>query len=222
MQVHLIDYGVGNVWNVHRALRHIGAEVVVCTEPRLLAGASAMVLPGVGAFGDCIGRLRQRGFDHRVTSFARKGGYIFAICVGMQMLAEASEEFGRHEGLGLIPGTVRRLPQITSDGRPLKVPNIGWRQVSPTREGAWSGTPLDRTRPGSFFYFVHSFNFDCTDANSMIASADYDGQRITAAVRFKNTIGTQFHPEKSGETGLALLRQFLEAVEGRHAVRAAE
>jgi glutamine amidotransferase len=222
VKLHLIDYGVGNVWNVHRALRHVGADVIACTEPQLLAGASAMVLPGVGAFGDCVGRLRQRGFEPWVTNFAREGGYIFAICVGMQLLADFSEEFGHHKGLGLVPGTVRRLPQVANDGQPLKVPNIGWRPVSPTRERAWSGTPLDGTSPGEFFYFVHSYNFDCTDPASMLACADYNGHPITAMVRYKNTFGTQFHPEKSGETGLELLRRFIAAAEAQSTVRAAE
>jgi imidazole glycerol-phosphate synthase subunit HisH len=208
-RIHLCDYGIGNIHNVQRALSHAGGEVVMCTTPQALDGATALVIPGVGAFGDCITRFRAAGFEPKVRDLIARNVPLLGICVGMQMLATGSEEHGAHAGLDLIPGRVRRLPEMDSEGATLKLPHIAWSRLHPAGAG-WSGSPLEGLPDGAYGYFVHSYSFDCDDPAHELAACSYGGHRVTAAVRCDRIFGTQFHPEKSAETGLTILRRFLE------------
>ena len=207
----IVDYGVGNLLSVGRALESCGATVVLAEDGATLARASRLVLPGVGAFGDCVNALRARGLDHAIMEHIAKGRPLLGICVGMQMLLEVSEEFGRHEGLGVIPGLVTAIPKVDANGHALKVPHIGWSPLRvPEVDGtSWEGTPLKTIAPGSAAYFVHSFQAEPADHRHRLADAMYGGRRVTAAVRRDAVIGAQFHPEKSGEVGLEILRNLL-------------
>ncbi len=207
--VTVIDYGIGNLLNVVRALEHCGAAV------RLVDKASAgdidsprLVLPGVGAFGDGMTELRARGFDDLVKRFADTGRPFLGICVGMQMMFDASEEMGEHEGLGLLAGRVRAVPVVGADGSPHRIPHIGWRPLERARD-SWEGSILADLQPRERVYFVHSFAAQPTDADVRRANVDYDGQSICAAVHRGNLHGCQFHPERSALPGLAMLRRFL-------------
>jgi glutamine amidotransferase len=210
-KVVIVDYGVGNLLSVGRALEHCGATVVMAEDASALIGASRLVLPGVGAFGDCITALRSRGLDHAVLEHVAKGLPLLGICVGMQMLLDASEEFGHHEGLGIIPGLVSAIPQVDTEGRALKVPHIGWSSLVLPEEGqvSWEGTPLALLQPGSAAYFVHSFYAQPAIKAHRLADSIYGGRRITAAVGRNGVFGTQFHPEKSGAVGLSMIADFL-------------
>jgi len=200
MTLALIDYGAGNLRSVENALKAAGAaEVTVTADPQTVRTADRIVLPGVGAFGACmgalsaldgmIGALNERVIEH--------GTPFLGICVGMQLMADAGEEMGIYPGLGWIEGTVRQLP----DAPGLKVPHMGWNDVVPAREH-----PL--IVPGEA-YFLHSYAFDVADPAELMATTDHGGN-VTAAIGRDNMLGVQFHPEKSQAYGLALLGRFLE------------
>ena len=207
ISVSVVDFGAGNLLSVCRALDHCGASVVPVSTPEMILSAERLVLPGVGAFGACMTNLRQRGLDGPITAFAATGRPFLGICVGMQMLFDESDEFGRHAGLGLIPGRVEPIPATGADGRPHRIPHIGWNALRPA--GDWAETPLSGLAEGDAVYFIHSFAGCATDPSHRLAECDYDGVPLLAAVRRDNLTGCQFHPEKSGEAGLSVLGQFL-------------
>ncbi|MGQ0741566.1 MAG: imidazole glycerol phosphate synthase subunit HisH, partial [Alphaproteobacteria bacterium] len=186
-----------------------GAEVVVTGDPNKVREATHLVLPGVGAFGDCMAALRRHRLIEAVMDFLKRQRPFLGICVGMQMLFELSEEFGEHAGLGVIAGRVRKLPAADSDGRPLKVPLIGWSDLVPSAD--WRGTLFASVQPGSACYFVHSFVGAPERPENRLADCEYGGHRLCAAVRHGSIYGTQFHPEKSGPVGLQILAAFCAA-----------
>jgi len=206
--VTVLDYGIGNQLNVLRALEHCGADVKVVQRASAAdLDASRLVLPGVGAFGDAMVELRERGFDDLVKRFAATGRPFLGICVGMQVMFEGSEEMGTHQGLGLLRGQVLAVPATGVDGRAHRIPHIGWRPLAPARP--WQGTILADVQPGERVYFVHSFSAQPDEAGVRLADVDYDGRPVCAAVHRDNLHGCQFHPERSAETGLNVLRRFL-------------
>ena len=212
-RVLVVDYGVGNLLSVCRAFEACGATVSLDGSPQRIASAERLVVPGVGAFGDCMSELQKRKLVQPILDYVATGKPVLGICVGMQMMMQIGEEFGEHAGLGVAAGRVRAIPGTTGDGKPHKIPHIGWNAlVKPSSETVWDGTILDGVTPGSTCYFVHSFTADPTDAKVRLADCDYNGRRISAALRIGNVFGTQFHPEKSGEIGLRILRNFLALV----------
>lgn len=201
MTIALIDYGAGNLHSVHNALMKAGArDVAVTADPDVVAKADRIVLPGVGAFGACrAGLVDLRGVVEAMTRAVRERGVPFlGICVGMQLLADAGEEFGRHQGLGWIPGTVRH---IVRDDPAIKIPHMGWNDVVPA-------APHPLIEPGEA-YFLHSYHFDATDPTTVVATTDHGGP-LVAAVAKDSVIGVQFHPEKSQRYGLSFLSRFLD------------
>lgn len=207
-RVHVCNYGIGNIHSVIRAFEHVGAECINATDPSMLRDVERLVIPGVGAFASCIDAFRGQGFEAPVMDIVRSEVPVLGICVGMQMLADVSEEFGTHSGLGLIPGRVRAIPQTTVDDQRLSVPHISWSGLLPGSHD-WEGTPFAATPERSEVYFVHSYYFDCANADNLLAQFEYGGHRLTAAIAKDNVIGVQFHPEKSGPVGLALVERFL-------------
>lgn len=210
-RVAVVDYGVGNLLSVSRALEHCGAAVTMASDVKAVRGADRLVLPGVGAFGDCMAALVQRGLEDAVREVIAAGHPVLGICVGMQILLDASEEFGVHRGLGVIPGRVTPIPVTDTNGCPHKIPHIGWTSLeipAGADAGRWRGTVLEGLAPGVAAYFVHSFTAEPIDSAHRLADSWYGGRRIAAAVQRDNLFGTQFHPEKSGPVGLSLLRRF--------------
>ena len=202
----IIDYGVGNLFSLVSSLKRIGADAEVTADPDTIRKADKLILPGVGAFADAAKKLRDSGLDVLVKEQAAQGKEIMGICLGMQMLFEKSYEFGEHEGLGLLKGSV--VPMEGVIPAQLKIPHIGWNALHIRR----SGKLLRYVKEGDCVYFVHSyFATDCAD--SVIATAEY-GAELTATVEKGNVMGCQFHPEKSGEVGLNILRAFCERGEG--------
>ena len=199
----IIDYGVGNLFSLKSSLAAIGAETVVTADPEVIRAADKIILPGVGAFGDAAAKLRDSGMADLVKSEAESGKPLMGICLGMQLLLEKSFEYGCHEGLGLIKGEIRPITDVIPEG--LKVPHIGWNALRFKGEKS----PIFKyINEGDHVYFVHSFyGAECDD--SVIATAEY-GATLTAAVAEGNVYGCQFHPEKSGDVGLAILRAFIE------------
>lgn len=201
----IVDYGVGNLFSLCRSLEAIGQKAVITGDPAVIAGASRVILPGVGAFSDAAAKLRESGLDQVVIAEASKGKKLMGICLGMQLLFEKSFEFGEYEGLGLIPGHVRPIADVIPSK--LKIPHIGWNALHfPTDQE--KHTIFSSTSEGDCVYFVHSFYAaDCEPY--VIATTEY-GAPLTAAVAKGNVMGCQFHPEKSGSVGLGILRAFCE------------
>lgn len=208
MTVAIIDYGSGNLRSVAKAFEHVAAspsDVIVTRSPEVIEQASHIVLPGVGAFGDCMMGLKTLWgmSDALEREVIERGKPLLGICVGMQMLFERSHEYGVHEGLGWIKGEVVPLSSVASE-HSLKIPHMGWNDLSIRAEH-----PLMKgIDHGEHAYFVHSYYAACRSYSDMIATVNY-GQKIAAVVGSRNIMGAQFHPEKSQETGLKLLRNFL-------------
>ncbi len=197
----IIDYGVGNLFSLRSSFDAIGAETFVSGDEKELAKADKLILPGVGAFGDAAQKLRQTGLDKFVRQQAEKGVPLMGICLGMQLLFEKGYEYGEHEGLGLLEGSV-----VSMKGKlpaELKIPHMGWNALKIINK---ESRLLANIQEGDHVYFVHSFYAEGCD-DSLAATAEY-GIPITAAVEKGNIFGCQFHPEKSGEVGLNILRAF--------------
>ena len=199
----IIDYGVGNLFSLKSSLAAIGEEAVVTDDRALIDAADKVILPGVGAFGDAADKLRERELFDFVREQALGGKPFLGICLGMQLLFDSSLEFGEHQGLGLIPGQVRPIEGVIPAG--LDIPHMGWNRLRFYGKDASRSIFKDLPEE-SYVYFVHSFAaFGCDEY--LTATAEY-GAELTAEVQRGNVYGTQFHPEKSGETGLAILRAF--------------
>lgn len=206
----VVDYGRSNLLSVRRALEHCGAEVCFAAEPGELLRAGALVLPGVGAFADGMEQLHRQRLVEPILQKAGEGTPLLGICLGMQMLLDSSTEGGFNKGLGLVEGTVKPLPDKTTDGAPLKVPHIGWSALTLAPEGEQG--PLKNTKNGDEVYFVHSFQAMPLRSGDCAATVEYGGHTACAAVRRNNVTGFQFHPEKSGPAGLAMLQAFVEGL----------
>ncbi len=198
----IVDYGVGNLFSLISSFKKIGADITVTSDPKVIANADGIILPGVGAFEDAAKKLRDSGLGKVIIDEAARGKKLMGICLGMQMLFEKSYEYGCHEGLGLLKGSI--VPMKDSIPSQLKIPHIGWNALHFTKDSDL----LKYVKKDDCVYFVHSFYAtDCDD--SVIATAEY-GKELTAAVQKDNVMGCQFHPEKSGEVGLNILRAFCE------------
>lgn len=209
-EVTVIDYGVGNLLSVQRGFEHVGAKVTLTAEPEQILAAKWVVLPGVGAFANAMQALEQLRLVDVLRELARQQTPLLGICLGMQLLLDESEEFGVTQGLGLIPGRVIPIPTYSVDGQPQKIPHIGWNTLQPSSTLArWDGTLLQDIQPGEAAYFVHSYMASPTDPVHRVAECVYGGHLIPAAIGRNHIMGCQFHPEKSGEVGLKILRRFL-------------
>ena len=196
----IVDYGVGNLFSLRCSLQSLGRDTVVTSDPKVIRNAERVILPGVGAFGDAVDKLRATGLDQTVLEEAARGKPLLGICLGMQLLFEKGYEFGEHDGLGLLHGSV--VPMQGAIPPELKIPQMGWNALIRKR----SHPLLKDVKEGDCVYFVHSFYAaDCDD--SLVATTEY-GKELTALVAKDNVMGCQFHPEKSGNVGLKILRAF--------------
>lgn len=209
-EITVIDYGVGNLLSVQRGLEHCGAKVILTADPEQILAAKRVVLPGVGAFYNAMQSLENLGLVSVIRELARCKIPLLGICLGMQLLLEESEEFGVTPGLGVIPGRVVAVPDSTLSGTAQKIPHIGWGALEPCDVGAgWQDSLLQDNHPGEAAYFVHSFMAVPTDSAHRIADCLYGGHKIAATISRDKITGCQFHPEKSGEVGLKILRRFI-------------
>jgi len=207
----VVDYGMGNLKSVQRGLEKVGANVVVSSHAEEIANADRLLLPGVGAFKDGMSELSKQGVVDAIRVFVDTGKPLLGICLGMQMFLDSSQEHGEYEGLGLIEGGVKAIPQFENEQLQLKIPHIGWTSLI-THEGyaSWASTCLSQVKSDDFFYFVHSYMAKPSNREHYLAVSHYEGLEITAAINKDNVTGLQFHPEKSGEAGLRVLKSFIE------------
>ena len=196
----IIDYGAGNLQSVRNALDFLGSPSAVTADPDEIRKADRVILPGVGAFGDAMERLKASGLDEAVKEFIKAGKPFLGICLGMQLLFESSEESPGVEGLGVIRGGFVKIPK--ADG--IKIPHMGWNSITAVKENRL----LKGTGNEPFVYFVHSYYMQCAEPDAVLAYTEY-GRRLDIAVERDNVFATQFHPEKSGETGMTILKNFL-------------
>jgi imidazole glycerol-phosphate synthase subunit HisH len=200
----IVDYGMGNLFSVSKALERLGAEYFISSQKDELLAADGMILPGVGAFRDAMARLQA----DTIKEFAASGKPLLGICLGMQLLFEESEENGPTKGLGLLPGSVKRFP-----GKTYKVPHMGWNKLEFVKS-----SPLLKNVEEDYVYFVHSYYVDATQSDVLLAKTSYN-EEVSAIVGKNNIFGMQFHPEKSSKLGMALLNKFLQMVEERKAAQ---
>ncbi|MFD0050160.1 imidazole glycerol phosphate synthase subunit HisH [Actinomycetes bacterium NPDC127524] len=205
----IVDYGMGNLFSVSKALERLGADSFISDDPKQLSKSSGIILPGVGSFKDAMSLLNEQKLTGFLQEYADRGGWLLGICLGMQLLFESSEENGNTKGLSLLPGDVIRFHGTDSDGASYKVPHMGWNQLAFRGE-----SPILAGLKEDYVYFVHSYYVRTKDAEVVKASAKYDVD-VPAVVGKGNVFGMQFHPEKSGDMGMSLLKSYLELVEGR-------
>jgi len=210
IKVAVIDYGIGNLLSVCKIFEFCGAKVSLTNKSNSIFDADRVVLPGVGAFADGMKELKARDLDSILLDLASRNTPLLGICLGMQMLLDESEEFGLTKGLGLIPGRVVPVPNVSTDGNPHKIPHIGWNELIPSESKSnWSGSVMQDIEKGETAYFVHSFMARTDNPDNRLADCNYGGIRIAATICRNNIIGCQFHPEKSGEVGLRIIKRFL-------------
>jgi glutamine amidotransferase len=207
--VAIVDLGIGNLLSVERALYHLGIKALTSRDPDLIVKQKRIILPGVGSFSEGMSSLKNNNLDKALIDIITKGIPLFGICLGMQMLFDSSEEFEITNGLGFIEGNVEKIPNISTSKQPLKIPHIGWSNIKKT-ENAKSNKLFGGINKNSFFYFVHSYVAKPKKEIYITANCIYGGHSLTAIVSKDNITGCQFHPEKSGQAGLALLKSFCE------------
>ena len=214
IRVAIVDYKVGNLFSVEQACKTVGLESVITDRPDDILAADALILPGVGAFGEAMKNLYELNLIDPLKKFSDSGKPFMGICLGMQLLFSKSEEFGNCEGLNLIKGEVLKFPARNINGKKIKIPQIGWNQIfNPSKSGnAWDSTPLGNIKKGEFMYFVHSFYVAASGSENILSTTEYEGIKYCSAVIKKNIFATQFHPEKSAENGLKIYRYWAEKI----------
>ena len=211
--VAIVDYGMGNLFSVQAACEAVGLNAKITAAPRQILDAAAVILPGVGALPDAMQALRQRDLVPVLREAAAQGKPFMGICLGLQLLMSESEEFGRHEALGLIPGTVVQIADPKENGRALKVPHIGWNELRGASRD-WTGSLLAGVTHGEQMYFVHSFVARPEDPALSLSTTRYGGFEFCSSLQKNNIFGCQFHPERSGPQGLHIYRNFAASLDG--------
>jgi imidazole glycerol-phosphate synthase subunit HisH len=203
----IIDYKLGNLFSVNQALTNFGLNVKITSDAHDLKSADAIVLPGVGAFGDAMNNLHNLNLVNPIIDFVGSGKPFLGICLGLQLLFTESEEFGLTKGLGLIKGRVRRFHNTNREGEITKVPQIAWNQIHKVNNSSWKNTPLENINEGEFLYFVHSF-YVIPEEPVGLSETNYDGQKYISSIIKNNVFACQFHPEKSAHVGLSLYKKW--------------
>jgi len=208
--VAIVDYDAGNLFSVEQACKSVGVVPLIISRPEEIHQADALILPGVGAFGDAMRNLHKLDLVQSLKEFAGSGRPFMGICLGMQLLFSRSEEFGEHEGLDLIDGDVIKFPAVNKLGQKNRIPQIGWNQITyPSKCGqSWHDTPLEQISNGEFMYFIHSFYTKPRNPENVLAVTEYGGQDYCSVVIKENIFAAQFHPEKSAVEGMKIYRNW--------------
>ncbi len=209
MKIVIIDYKSGNIQSLIHALQEIGCDFLLSSKKEDILNADRVILPGVGAFGRCIEQFKNFKLDLVIKEYVASGKYVLGICVGMQILFEESNEFKRNEGLGIIKGQVKKLPVSAKNGERIKIPHTNWSPIYSPQKKKWINTPFSNIVENEYVYFVHSYHAIPSNKDEVIALTSIGGHDICAAIQKENVFGCQFHPEKSGNVGLSILRNFI-------------
>ncbi len=210
-KVAIVDYGMCNLFSVNHACLSVGLDPVITSDRELLLGADAMIVPGVGAFGEAMENMRRLDLIGPIRDFIAAGKPFMGICLGMQLLFTESEEFGRHAGLDIIAGNVRRFKESRVDH--IKVPQIGWNQIFPRENGLWDLSPLKDLTSGSYMYFVHSYYVAPSQEDEILSYTCYHETEYASSIIRDNVLAVQFHPEKSGRKGMSIYRNWASSIE---------
>ncbi|MHB8155173.1 MAG: imidazole glycerol phosphate synthase subunit HisH [Candidatus Omnitrophota bacterium] len=213
-KVSIIDYGMGNLFSVKQACEHAGINALVTADKSIIESSDALILPGVGAFGDAMSFLEKLDLISSIKNFISTGKPFLGICLGLQLLMDESEEFGVHKGLGIIPGKVIKFPEQDNDGSRNKIPQVGWNRIikNPSLpRGGWANTPLRDIKDGEFMYFVHSFYVVPVQKESVLSLTRYGQTEYCSSFLFRNIFAVQFHPEKSSLEGIKIYRNWAES-----------
>ena len=210
MNLIIIDYQLSNLFSVKHACEHIGVKAKISSDEKDLEKADAAILPGVGAFGDAMKNLDRLGLAKVINKFIKSGKPFMGICLGMQLLFSESEEFGRHKGLNIIKGKVKKF---IKKNRQIKVPQIGWNHIYPIPEdNNWQNSPFKNISFREFMYFVHSYYVDPVDKKNILSLTEYEGVEYCSSILHKNIFATQFHPEKSGLEGIKIYKNWINSI----------
>lgn len=203
----IVDYELGNMFSIRHACSYTGMKVNISSKPDDVCSAKALILPGVGAFGVAMANMKRLGLDKAIKYAVREGIPLFGVCLGMQLLFDESEEFGEVRGLGIIPGRVKIFPNVDSENKKIKVPQIGWNKIIPPTKSSWNNTPFSMCGSEEYMYFVHSFICVPDNEENILCKTNYRGIEYCSALTLNNkVIATQFHPEKSGKMGLSIYK----------------
>lgn len=213
-KVAIVDHSLGNLQSVRQACLHVGLDCEITSSGADLSAAEAVILPGVGAFGDAMKTLKERDLIGPLKEVAESGKVLLGVCLGMQLLMESSEEFRDQRGLGLVEGHTLRFSPVSLDNRKVKVPQIGWNRIRRPEPRRWDGTPLQSLDDGAFMYFLHSYLVQPKDERVTLARTTYAGVDYCSALRQDNIYGFQFHPERSGRGGLRVYEWLATALKG--------
>lgn len=207
-KVVIIDYQLGNLFSVQQACTYLGYPAMISTDPKDIEDADYAILPGVGAFADAMSNLKNLGLDVAIKNYVAAGKPIMGICLGQQLMLTKSEEFEDAYGLGFIEGSVKKFPLQQIEGQHYKVPQIQWNTITQPETADWKNSPLTNCKTGNYFYFVHSYYTDVQNANAVLATTKYGNLQYCSAIQYKNIFTTQFHPEKSGEFGIEIYKNW--------------
>ncbi len=213
MKIAIVDYGSGNIFSIQRAIQYVGYGSIITSDRDTIMSSDRLVLPGVGAFGDAIEKLKEKGLYSVLIDYARSGKPMLGVCLGMQLLMTSSEEFGFHEGLNLVAGRVVRFPAPDIYGIRYKIPHVGWNMITHPNSAppmAWENTLLSSSKESDYVYFVHSYIVKPDANNVVLAVTNHGGVSFASVIRKDNIAGCQFHPELSGAVGLNIYRRFVE------------
>jgi glutamine amidotransferase len=205
----IIDYKLGNLFSVQQACTYLGYDAVISSSPADLNNAAYAILPGVGAFADAMHNLEELGLSEAIKQYVKKGKPLMGVCLGQQLMLSQSEEFENANGLGLIEGTVKKIPLQNVNNEMHKVPQIQWNTIQEPIEGHWQGTALQECKNGDYVYFVHSFYTEVKNQDYILAKTKYGNLIYCSAIQKENIFTTQFHPEKSGVYGLNIYKNWL-------------
>jgi len=208
-KVTIIDYGLGNMFSINQAFNKVGIDTIITSDPKIIESSDAIVLPGVGAFGDAMKNLQQLKLIEPIHFFAKTGKPFLGICLGMQLLFNKSEEFGNHNGLGLIEGEVKKFDFTRINGECIKIPQIQWNQVYNKGYISWKDTCMSEIEDNSYMYFVHSYYAKPKDDQIILTYSKYGDLEYCSSLKKENITGIQFHPEKSGELGLNIYKNWI-------------
>lgn len=215
VQVAIIDYGLGNLFSIDNACDRVGLKTIITSDVEVIRNADALILPGVGAFGDAMETLQEKSLTGAIYDFVKTGKPFLGICLGMQLMFSESEEFGSYKGLNLIPGRIVKFPEKNEKGEFIRVPQIQWNQIYKNDHEVWEKSPLKGIQEGTYMHFVHSYYAIPVVKNTVLTYSEYEGVRYASAVVKDNLVGIQYHPEKSSDEGLKVYQNWANYIKNK-------